>query len=302
MKMSKYYYNLNKYNSLEIVFKEKKIANKYYIEEQIGTGGHSIVFKVRDKDDKNYALKLFFKDAPSEVEKELELLKSISVKGNEQFFTTLLDSGTTKIEKEKVCRKTGTVKSSSCDEVIFMITCLATDDLVSFVCKNKDVITFNQKIEMSLNLVNALSKLHSKNLIHRDIKPENILKIGDSLILSDFGLSVNSESVREKIRIEGPKYWPSPEYLNPCKDKAIATKSTDVFHMACILQYLFTGVYPLGFWNESNIFGADNLTVEMKKKKRLIKALIETALHYDIDYRFKDGIEFYENFERIVAS
>lgn len=303
MDNTKFDYNLSKDFSLEITFCEKKIAGKYYIEEQVGTGGHSIVFKVRDKDDKNYAMKLFFKDSESEVKKELDLLKSISEKGNEKFFTTLIDSGNTKINKKKICRKTSEIKYTRTDDVTFLITILADDDLVSFVCKNKDSITFNQKIAMSLNLVNALSKLHTKDLIHRDIKPENVLQVGESLILSDFGLSIDSKSAKSKIRIEGPKYWPSPEYLNPCKDQAIATKSTDVFHLACILQYLFTGIYPLGFWNESNIFDSEaDLSKEMKKKKRLIKALIETALHYDIDYRFEDGIEFYNNFEKIIAS
>ena len=295
-----FYYQINSYKSFIIELVDKKIDSKYYIEEKIATGGHSLVFNVRNNQDEHFAMKLFFKDTIEDISDELECMKIITVSGNERFFTTLLDYGTLDIKIKMVEHKTQKSSAQTVKTVPYLITSLAKGDLPSFICEKKSSITFLNKLNMSLNLVEALAILHEKNLIHRDIKPENILQNGDSLILSDFGLSIQTINSKKRIRIEGPRYWPTPEHLNPCKEQSKATQATDVFQLACILYYVFTGIYPLGYWESNDIFGNDILDLKMKKKKELLKGVLHTALHYDNESRFQNGMELHKAFINIL--
>ncbi|ODV73258.1 aurora kinase [Cyberlindnera jadinii NRRL Y-1542] len=62
-------------------------------------------------------------------------------------------------------------------------------------------------------MAEALSYLHSKNIIHRDIKPENILLGFDNIIkISDFGWSVHSPSSKRSTMCGTLDYLP-PEMV-----------------------------------------------------------------------------------------
>ena len=65
-------------------------------------------------------------------------------------------------------------------------------------------------------LVNALSWLHSRNVLHRDIKSDNILLgSGGEVKLADFGLAIELYQGREKRRsVLGTPFWMSPEIIN----------------------------------------------------------------------------------------
>ncbi len=44
-------------------------------------------------------------------------------------------------------------------------------------------------IETTIQILDGLEFLHSRNIIHRDLKPANILLQGNTLRLADFGIS-----------------------------------------------------------------------------------------------------------------
>jgi len=58
---------------------------------------------------------------------------------------------------------------------------------------NEEVVKFYMA-----EIIIALEKMHSQNIIYRDLKPENILiDIDGHIKLSDFGLSKQLESLEE---------------------------------------------------------------------------------------------------------
>jgi len=64
-------------------------------------------------------------------------------------------------------------------------------------------------------LCNALSYLHSKQIIHRDIKPENILiGVYGILKLADFGWSAESTESNKRTTLCGTLDYLAPEMLN----------------------------------------------------------------------------------------
>ncbi len=72
-----------------------------------------------------------------------------------------------------------------------------------------------QSLDLALQLCDALSYLHSNQIVHRDIKPANMLvsRNGGKLKLIDFGLS-DADSWAEFKGAVGTRQWAAPEVLN----------------------------------------------------------------------------------------
>lgn len=54
---------------------------------------------------------------------------------------------------------------------------------------NNGIISLNEILSISIQLINCLEKLHGLGIIHRDLKPENILMRENIVYLIDFGIS-----------------------------------------------------------------------------------------------------------------
>ncbi len=117
-------------------------------------------------------------------------------------------------------------------------------------------LSFEEAINIWLQIADAINYAHSKGIIHQDIKPENILIKGNQFKIGDFGIS---EIIKEKIReastetlslgatalaepkIFGTIYWSAPEQL-----KGIIDKRNDIYSLGKLLHYLVTngGILP----------------------------------------------------------
>jgi len=93
-----------------------------------------------------------------------------------------------------------------------------------------------------LQSMNALSYIHSKNIIHRDIKPANLFMTNDKTIkLGDFGVSAKIQSFKTTVientfngTIVGTPLYMSPEMIN--NDEY--DQKTDVYSMGCTIYEL----------------------------------------------------------------
>jgi len=78
------------------------------------------------------------------------------------------------------------------------------DELTEDVVRQEEV--FNQMID-------CLSELHSKGVYHRDVKPQNFLIDDDSILVSDFGLGMEPNSISRFTN--SSVSWGSEGYLPP---------------------------------------------------------------------------------------
>ncbi|KAJ3270641.1 Serine/threonine-protein kinase ark1 [Terramyces sp. JEL0728] len=91
-----------------------------------------------------------------------------------------------------------------------------------------------------LQMANALSYLHQKNVIHRDIKPENLLLgMNGELKIADFGWSVHAPNSRRTTMCGTLDYLP-PEMVEG-RDHS---KDVDLWSLG-VLCYEFLGLYSL---------------------------------------------------------
>jgi serine/threonine protein kinase len=103
-------------------------------------------------------------------------------------------------------------------------------------------VKFDEKrsARMILQLADALSYLHSKNIIHRDIKPENLLlgKNGE-IKLADFGWSIHAPSSRRTTMCGTLDYLP-PEIVK----KELHDENADIWSLGILLYEFLVGCAP----------------------------------------------------------
>ncbi len=108
---------------------------------------------------------------------------------------------------------------------------------------NEDNLSDKQKIQLSIQLFEALNAAHKNGVIHRDIKPENILVNTElELKIADFGLALARDDLflTHKSSIVGTPGYMSPEQIRGQK----LTPQTDLFSSGIVIYELFTGNNP----------------------------------------------------------
>lgn len=100
---------------------------------------------------------------------------------------------------------------------------------------------FNTILIILQQTAEALSYAHKHDIIHRDVKPANLLCGDNGILLSDFGIALNSQGSTTLTRASaGTPFYQAPEHKLGHRPKA----SNDQFALAVTGYYLFTGTYP----------------------------------------------------------
>ena len=145
-------------------------------------------------------------------------------------------------------------------------------------------ITHSAKGDLNINIIKfylaeiiiALEKIHSKNIMYRDLKPENVLiDIDGHIKLSDFGLSKQIKRREET----STTFWGSPEYLPP--EMILGkehSRSVDFYTLGWLIYEMIVGFPPFHSENTKNL------------ERRIVCGIIKFP--FEIDDNAKDLIEW----------
>ena len=207
--------------------KEKILADRYRLTEQIGMGGMAIVYRAVDlRTGHNVAVKVlrpeFNEDSEfiSRFQREAEAASKMT----HHNIVNLLDVG---MDGENRYLVMEYVQGKTLKEVI----------------QERGKLNAPLACQIAIRILSALEHAHRNGIVHRDIKPQNILVHADGHIkVADFGIAriANSSTLTKGDNVMGSVHYFSPEQARG--EGANAT--SDIYSTGIVLYEMLTGRVP----------------------------------------------------------
>ena len=226
------------------------IAGRYELQELVGTGGMSNVYRAHDRLlERTVALKLLH-DRYSDDDEYVERFRRearAAARLSHPNIVTVIDRG------EQDGRQ------------FIVFEHVAGENLKELV-RSAGPLPIRQAIDLALQVGRALSFAHEHGLIHRDVKPQNVLLNGDGRAkVTDFGIArtLDVEGVTQSGVVLGTSHYISPEQATGDSVEA----HSDVYSLGAVLYELLTGDVP---------FPGDNfVTVAMRHVREPVPSVLE---------------------------
>jgi serine/threonine protein kinase len=267
------------------------IAERYQLEEVVGTGGMSTVYRARDELlERHVALKLLhphYADDEEYVERFRREARSVAQLSHPHI-VTVIDRG----------------EDNGQQYIVFEY--IDGENLKQLVERAGPLPT-RRAVELALEIADALGFAHEHGLVHRDVKPQNVLITpdGDAKV-TDFGIA-RSLDVEHGVTQTGTVLGTS-NYLSPEQASGkVTTASTDVYSLGVVVYELLTGEVPFPGENfvavamkHINEPSPDLLERRPDAPLRLAAA-VDRALEKDPDRRFATMDEFAGELRQCLA-
>jgi serine/threonine-protein kinase len=236
---------------------------KYLVEEHLG-GGMSSVYRARDPLlGKAVAIKVLKEDRNADPAQRDRFLNEARIAANMEHpnIVTVYDFG----------------EDEGCP---FMVMEFLKGETLHTLIKENHTGNLTNKLQIALQIANALEYVHVHGICHRDIKPENIHINTSGLVkLMDFGIAKTRDlSVTRPGFMVGTPYYMAPEQVRGEE----VTASTDIYAFGIVLFELFT---------RSKAFNGE--TVEQ---------VFHSILHDSVDFRRLHGAAVPQSLIAVIAS
>jgi serine/threonine protein kinase len=204
------------------------LAERYELEELVGSGGMSSVYRARDRVlDRTVAIKLLHQRL-SEDEEYVERFRreALMVAGLlHQNIVTVIDRG----------------EDGGCPFIVFEF--VAGENLKQLVNREAP-LPVERAVELAMQVARGLSFAHANGYVHRDVKPQNVLLNGDGEAkVTDFGIA-RSLDVKHGVTQTGTVLGTS-DYIAPEQAQGQRVdEHTDVYSLGIVLYELLTGELP----------------------------------------------------------
>ena len=205
------------------------VAERYELEELVGTGGMSSVFRARDRLlERPVALKILhphYVADPDYVERFRREARAVAQLAHPNI-VTVIDRG------EQDGRQ-------------FIVFEYIDGENLKQVVNREGALPVRDAVELTIQVARALGYAHERGIVHRDVKPQNVILNEDGRAkVTDFGIarSVDVDGFTQTGTVVGTSDYIAPEQAQGREVDA----HTDVYSLGVVLYELLTGEVPFG--------------------------------------------------------
>lgn len=205
----------------------KRLDGRYEVQEIIGVGGMSVVYKAYDNvDDRIVAVKIL-KD---EFSNDADFVRRF--KNESKAIAVLSHPNIVKVYDVSFGEKIQYIVMEYVDGIT----------LKEYIQK-QHIITWNDAVFFTTQILRALQHAHDKGIVHRDIKPQNIILLQTGNIkVTDFGIARFS---RTETRTLTENAIGSVHYISPEQAKGEFTdERADIYSVGVVLYEMLAGKVP----------------------------------------------------------
>ncbi|MCU0481458.1 MAG: protein kinase, partial [Anaerolineae bacterium] len=213
------------------------INHRYELIDKLGQGGMGIVYRAQDR-----------------LTSQAVALKYVTVTQKELNFSNSSHSGDFLIALADEFRILATLRHPNIISVLdygfdpdtnqpyYTMEMIESPQTILEACHEKSL---RYKIELLVQVLQALIYLHRRGIIHRDLKPDNILVSPSGIVkVLDFGLAMRRDrevSPSNEQRVVGTLAYVAPEILR----QNLFSEQSDLYSFGMIVYEILNGKHPL---------------------------------------------------------
>jgi Protein kinase domain len=270
-----------------VVVGEGTVLGGYVLEEEIGSGASSVVFRARHRRlGRSAAVKVLA--APRDGVWRERFLKESRVAAS--------------IDHPNVIPVYDAGEDGSTLYIVMRL--VEGTDLRALVAEGP--LPLGLTVKVVAQIAAALDAAHARGLVHRDVKPANILiEAGDHVYLSDFGVAKDGDAGFTRTGgFVGSVEYSAPEQI----EGRVQDGRSDLYSLACVAYECLAGAPPFHRPSEVAVLHAHlhdpapDVRTGRPELPEQVADVLRRGLSRKPDERFQDGASFAAALERAARA
>lgn len=268
---------------------------KYVIERKIGSGGFGITYLAKHSTlEKLYAIKEFFISGFNVRNSHTNhvTLQGIEAKDFNKYRQRFIDEARTLagLNNEAVVKVLDIFDENGTS---YMVMPFISGITLQSMVDRDGPMSYEDAVNYIVQICEALSYIHSKDILHRDVTPDNVIVTPEmKTVLIDFGSArkFTNDKTQRHTAIVKQGYAPLEQYSANSRKGAY----TDLYSLGAVFYYLLTGERPMDATERANSKMKEPIEINPKVPAQ-INAVIMKAMEMDCSQRYQSADELIED-------